>query len=193
MSFFNPDGTQSFCGNGSRCAFAFWSKLTGAGEAASFTAIDGEHTAQWTNGLVRISMRDVKSIGHAAGGLVAQMATDRLDLHVINQHTDRIYLADGTGLIQCLREIDATRPTVYAPPPVGEEAAKPKDPKAKASGDMTEMPAEDGAEGAEKPMTEGEMTEGDMKEAPAEAPTDDAAADKATEEKPAEEMEKKDE
>ncbi|MBK9760608.1 MAG: diaminopimelate epimerase [Flavobacteriales bacterium] len=62
MEFFNPDGSQSFCGNGSRCAFAFWSKLTGAGEAASFTAIDGEHTAQWTNGLVRISMRDVKSI-----------------------------------------------------------------------------------------------------------------------------------
>ena len=25
MEFFNPDGSQSFCGNGSRCAYAFWS------------------------------------------------------------------------------------------------------------------------------------------------------------------------
>ncbi|MBK7296845.1 MAG: hypothetical protein IPI91_09505 [Flavobacteriales bacterium] len=28
MEFFNPDGSQSFCGNGSRCAFAYWSELS---------------------------------------------------------------------------------------------------------------------------------------------------------------------
>src|SRR5690606_6796076 len=28
MEFFNPDGSRSFCGNGSRCAYAFWCQLT---------------------------------------------------------------------------------------------------------------------------------------------------------------------
>ena len=53
MEFFNPDASKSFCGNGSRCAFAFWRSLVGdepgqiAGEhtSARFTAIDGEHGA----------------------------------------------------------------------------------------------------------------------------------------------------
>ena len=62
MEFFNPDGSKSFCGNGSRCAFAFWSKVIGTREVMSFTAIDGEHSAQWSNEMVRIGMRDVQSV-----------------------------------------------------------------------------------------------------------------------------------
>lgn len=78
MEFFNPDASQSFCGNGSRCAFAFFSKLPQAlpqgalpqelpqetlrSELQRFTAIDGEHTAAWSDGLVSIGMRDVAGI-----------------------------------------------------------------------------------------------------------------------------------
>lgn len=58
MEFFNPDGSQSFCGNGSRCAYAFYSQLTGTMESARFSAIDGVHQARWIEGEVEISMRD---------------------------------------------------------------------------------------------------------------------------------------
>jgi diaminopimelate epimerase len=74
MEFFNPDASQSFCGNGSRCAFAFWNTLPQGlpqgtlrpsdpqGTPATFTAIDGQHQASWSNGLVRIGMRDVSGV-----------------------------------------------------------------------------------------------------------------------------------
>jgi len=75
MEFFNPDASRSFCGNGSRCAFAAWSqgqpqaKLpqglpqgTLRSKVQRFTAIDGEHTAAWSEGLVSIGMRDVVGI-----------------------------------------------------------------------------------------------------------------------------------
>ncbi len=56
MEFFNPDGSRSFCGNGSRCAFAFWCRISESGGKARFTAIDGTHDAEWKDGKVRISM-----------------------------------------------------------------------------------------------------------------------------------------
>ncbi len=62
MEFFNPDGSKSFCGNGSRCAYAFWCRVEGGMEPARFTAIDGVHAAEWRNGLVRVAMRDVASV-----------------------------------------------------------------------------------------------------------------------------------
>ena len=56
MEFFNPDGSRSFCGNGSRCAYAFWCELSGSGSEARFTAIDGEHSAIWKDGMVSITL-----------------------------------------------------------------------------------------------------------------------------------------
>ncbi len=61
MEFFNPDGSKSFCGNGSRCAFGHWSRLTGAAGAV-FTAVDGRHTAEQRDGLVAIGMRPVAEV-----------------------------------------------------------------------------------------------------------------------------------
>lgn len=60
--FLNPDGSRSFCGNGSRCAFAFRSKLLGDRKSATFTAIDGIHEGRWTGDEVEISMRDVSGL-----------------------------------------------------------------------------------------------------------------------------------
>lgn len=62
MEFLNPDGSRSFCGNGSRAAFGFWSELTGDRSPVRFTAIDGEHQAGWAGGLVRVAMRDVGEV-----------------------------------------------------------------------------------------------------------------------------------
>lgn len=64
MEFFNPDGSRSFCGNGSRCAFAFHSALTGHRAPVHFTAVDGSHTACWNDGMVSIGMRDVEGVEH---------------------------------------------------------------------------------------------------------------------------------
>ena len=58
MEFFNPDGSQSFCGNGSRCAYAFYGELTGHRTPMHFSAIDGVHQARWREGEVEVSMRD---------------------------------------------------------------------------------------------------------------------------------------
>ena len=66
MEFFNPDGSQSFCGNGSRCAFAFWRGLVGDMDNARFTAIDGAHDAAQEGELVRVSLAPPKQVEHIA-------------------------------------------------------------------------------------------------------------------------------
>jgi len=43
MDYYNADGSQSFCGNGSRCAQAFAKELGMINESSFFYAIDGSH------------------------------------------------------------------------------------------------------------------------------------------------------
>lgn len=63
MEFFNPDASQSFCGNGSRCAVAFAYRLGIIDTESTFSAIDGIHKAKvLENEQVEVSMRDVNSI-----------------------------------------------------------------------------------------------------------------------------------
>jgi diaminopimelate epimerase len=68
MEFFNPDASKSFCGNGSRCAFAFWSGLCGNAASASFTAIDGVHQGEWRDGPVSVTLRDVAAVKRGSDG-----------------------------------------------------------------------------------------------------------------------------
>ena len=60
MDFYNPDGSQSFCGNGSRCAvhFAFASSIIDE-NSCSFEAIDGIHKAYVCQDEVKIEMSHV--------------------------------------------------------------------------------------------------------------------------------------
>lgn len=62
MDFYNPDGSQSFCGNGSRCAFAFAKLLKIVDKNAKFLAIDGVHEANFENDLFHIHMNDVAGV-----------------------------------------------------------------------------------------------------------------------------------
>ena len=62
MIYFNADGTQSFCGNGSRCAVAFAKKLGIITQTTSFLAIDGVHQATIVDDKVELKMVDVSSI-----------------------------------------------------------------------------------------------------------------------------------
>lgn len=46
MNFYNPDASQSLCGNGARCTFQFARDLKIIGEDCQFEAIDGIHLAK---------------------------------------------------------------------------------------------------------------------------------------------------
>ena len=59
VDYYNADGSQSFCGNGARCAVAFAHELGVTQAAVSFLAIDGPHQALKNNGLIELKMSDV--------------------------------------------------------------------------------------------------------------------------------------
>lgn len=61
MVFYNPDGSKSFCGNGSRCAVQFVNdQQMFVKSEFSFEAIDGNHTGHIENKWVCISVNDLK-------------------------------------------------------------------------------------------------------------------------------------
>lgn len=62
MIFFNPNGSNSLCGNGSRCIVEFARTLGMIKNKARFVAFDGEHEAEIKNGTVSVKMNDVKSV-----------------------------------------------------------------------------------------------------------------------------------
>lgn len=61
MVFYNPDASQSFCGNGSRCAVAFAHSLGLFKHKTSFLSTDGLHHAELLeHDWVRLEMHDVE-------------------------------------------------------------------------------------------------------------------------------------
>lgn len=58
MIYYNADGSQSLCGNGSRCAVSFAQFLGIIEDSTKFLTIDGEYEADLKNGLVYLHMRD---------------------------------------------------------------------------------------------------------------------------------------
>ena len=61
--YYNSDGTQSLCGNGSRAAMKMASALGMVNGKAKFNAYDGAHEAEISaDGIVNIRMNDVKSV-----------------------------------------------------------------------------------------------------------------------------------
>ncbi len=64
VNYYNSDGSQSFCGNGSRCSVAFaHSEDIFRGPTCTFNAIDGLHTGEILPNLeVQVSMGDVNGL-----------------------------------------------------------------------------------------------------------------------------------
>lgn len=66
VNYFNSDGSQSLCGNGSRAAVQFASSLGLVNGKARFNAYDGFHDAELLPaGIIRLKMNDVNSIEQA--------------------------------------------------------------------------------------------------------------------------------
>ena len=61
MIYYNSDGSQSLCGNGSRCAFAFAQELGIVDENAWFETTDGIHGAKQVGDTIHFSFADIES------------------------------------------------------------------------------------------------------------------------------------
>jgi diaminopimelate epimerase len=63
LQYFNSDGSQSLCGNGSRAAVSFASRLGMINGKATFNAYDGGHVAElFPSGLVKFKLNDVSKV-----------------------------------------------------------------------------------------------------------------------------------
>ena len=63
MNFYNPDGSQSFCGNGARCAvhYSYENNIV-SNNPCSFEAIDGLHQASICKNEVKIEMSHIGGV-----------------------------------------------------------------------------------------------------------------------------------
>ncbi|MEM7551695.1 MAG: diaminopimelate epimerase [Bacteroidota bacterium] len=78
MVFFNPDGSQSMCGNGSRCAVMFAKRLEIIKDETTFLSTDGVHTATINGNEVRLSMSDVSTVEQHDLGLFLNTGSPHL-------------------------------------------------------------------------------------------------------------------
>jgi diaminopimelate epimerase len=62
MMYYNADGSESFCGNGSRCAVMHAKYLNWIDTSCHFNSNDGTHYAEVEDDLVRLKMHDVDEI-----------------------------------------------------------------------------------------------------------------------------------
>ncbi len=64
------------------------------------------------------------------GVRLGTMPTSRVTTKLVNRRSDRIFLVDGSNVIQCLHEIPLKSPVMYTPPPLPEKPQvklKPRD------------------------------------------------------------------
>ncbi|WP_425392796.1 diaminopimelate epimerase [Ekhidna sp.] len=62
MVYFNSDGSQSLCGNGSRCGFAFSQSLGIVHDQATFETTDGIHQIKEEDGKIHFQLFDVVEV-----------------------------------------------------------------------------------------------------------------------------------
>lgn len=102
-------------------------------------------------------------LDQASGSIVGRVATDNATKALVNDQTDRIYLISASGVIECLREIDAKEP-LYHNPKV--EQPKPSEASAKQPTTKATAPAKPAAKPAPKPSANSKKQ--DAEPAPAE-------------------------
>ncbi|MEM7109153.1 MAG: diaminopimelate epimerase [Bacteroidota bacterium] len=86
MVFYNPDGSQSLCGNGSRCAVNFAHSLgLIRGSSTTFLAYDGPHHAELLqDGRVKLKMADVQNVRLLPDGMFVDTGSPHLVKYIVN-------------------------------------------------------------------------------------------------------------
>jgi diaminopimelate epimerase len=75
MIYYNADGSETFCGNGGRCAVAFAKHLQIIEHKTNFIAFDGPHYAEINNGIISLKMIDVDEIEVKENAIFAYTGT----------------------------------------------------------------------------------------------------------------------
>lgn len=79
LIFYNPDASQSLCGNGSRCAVQFANALGMTGNDCTFLAFDGMHEATISiDGNVRLKMQNVQNVMQGEHGMLVDTGSPHL-------------------------------------------------------------------------------------------------------------------
>lgn len=105
MIYFNADGSQTFCGNGARCAVAFAKYLGIIEEKTNFSAVDGSHYAEINDGIISLQMIDVDEIEVKEKAVFTYTGTqhhielvDELDDYPVFENGKKIrYSYEGVG------------------------------------------------------------------------------------------------
>jgi len=108
MVYLNADGSETFCGNGGRCAVAFAKKLEIISNKTTFIAFDGPHVAEIENDIVALKMIDVSEIDVKQKSVFAYTGTqhhvelvDQLENYPVFDHGKEIrnsYDAPGSNV-----------------------------------------------------------------------------------------------
>lgn len=117
MIYFNADGSQTFCGNGARCAVAFAKHLAIIDEKTNFLAVDGPHFAEIKNGIISLQMIDVDEIQVNENSVFTYTGTqhhvemvDKLDSYPVFENGKKIrnsYEDPGSN-VNFVEQIDET-------------------------------------------------------------------------------------
>lgn len=62
MTYYNSDGTQSLCGNGSRCAMHFARELNLCDDETTFITTDGIHKGHFSDNIIHFQLKDISGI-----------------------------------------------------------------------------------------------------------------------------------
>ncbi|MFY0599606.1 MAG: diaminopimelate epimerase [Cyclobacteriaceae bacterium] len=65
MVYYNPDGSESLCGNGSRCAIAFAKNLGIIEDTTTFETTDGVHEAFIEEDIIHFQLHDVENVNES--------------------------------------------------------------------------------------------------------------------------------
>lgn len=84
MVFYNPDGSQSLCGNGCRAAIRFAESLNLAIDKTSFTAFDGPHQGVIKGKTIDLEMANVQKGREIEGGIFLDTGSPHFVLFVEN-------------------------------------------------------------------------------------------------------------
>lgn len=125
MIYFNPDGSQSFCGNGSRCAVAFAHSLEIINNQTTFLSTDGIHEASIKEDLIAVKMHDVTEvIKHSAAFELntgsphyITFVDDITDIDIIPEahkiRYNELYKAAGINVNFVERQLDVIKMRTY--------------------------------------------------------------------------------